>query len=182
MSSPYRAVFDTVLPDAPPVADPFNLVRLADQKLDQIPRRAQNETLLGNRGREHNPLHRALKLLVLAQGRREERFQGKPTDPLHAGEPKGEVTTDWRAKEAVRALCTYRNRDLAPEWVDQLSGDMRYRDCPPKIRQLGRTIRPWREQIADWHAAQVSTEPTETINGLSKRIKHTAFGMRSFVQ
>ena len=58
---------------------------------------------------------------------------------------------------------------------------MRYRDCPPEVRQLGRTMRKWRTQIAAWHKAQVSNSPTETMNGLAKRIKRIAFGLRNFV-
>jgi transposase len=53
--------------------------------------------------------------------------------------------------------------------------------CPPEIRQLGRTLHRWREQIAAWHEAQVTNGPTETMNGLIKRIKRVAFGMTNFV-
>jgi hypothetical protein len=43
---------------------------------------------------------------------------------------------------------------------------------PHEIRQLGRTKRRWRTQIAAWHQAQVTNVPTETtFNGLAKRIK-----------
>ena len=179
MSGPYRAVFDTMLPDAVQVADPFHLVRLAGQKLDEVRRRVQNETL-GHRGRKADPLYRARKLLVLAQERLDGRAQGKLTGLLAAGDPKGEVTTAWHAKEAVRELYAHRDPALALEWVDQLSADMRYRDSPPEIRQLGRTMRRWRTQIAAWHQAHVSNGPTETMNALSKRIKRVAFGLRNF--
>jgi transposase len=179
MSGPYRSVFDTMLPDAVQVADPFHLVRLAGQKLDEVRRRVQNETL-GHRGRKADPLYRARKLLVLAQERLDDRSQGKLTGLLAAGDPKGEVTTAWHAKEAVRELYAHRDPALALEWVDQLSADMRWRDCPPEVRQLGRTMRRWRTQIAAWHQAQVSNGPTETMNGLAKRIKRIAFGMTNF--
>jgi hypothetical protein len=39
-------------------------MRLAGQKLDEVRRRVQNETL-GHRGRKHDPLHGARRLLVL---------------------------------------------------------------------------------------------------------------------
>ena len=88
MSGPYRAVFDTMLPDAVQVADPFHLVRLAGQKLDEVRRRVQNETL-GHRGRKADPLYRARKLLVLAQERLDESSQDKLTGLLRAGDPIG---------------------------------------------------------------------------------------------
>jgi transposase len=180
MSGPYRAVFDTMLPDATQVVDPFHLVKLSGQKLDECRRRTQQETL-GHRGRKSDPLYRARKLLVLAQERLDEPRQDKLTGLLAAGDPRGEVTVAWHAKEAVRELYAHRDPDLALEWVDQLSADMQDRDCPPEVRQLGRTMRRWREQIAAWHGAQVTNGPTESMNNLSKRVKRVAFGMTNFV-
>jgi transposase len=43
LSGPYRSVFDTMLPDATQIADPFHLVKLAKTKLDKVRRRVQNE-------------------------------------------------------------------------------------------------------------------------------------------
>jgi len=54
------------------------------------------------------------------------------------------------------------------------------RDCPPEVRQLGRTLNRWRTQIAAWHDAQVSNGPTEAMNNLAKRIKRVAFRMTNF--
>ena len=36
LSGPYRRVFDTMLPDATQVADPFHLVKLANTKIDEV--------------------------------------------------------------------------------------------------------------------------------------------------
>jgi len=44
LSGAYRAVFDAVLPEATQVADPFHVVKLANEKLDETRRRVQNET------------------------------------------------------------------------------------------------------------------------------------------
>ncbi|HEX2029424.1 MAG TPA: transposase, partial [Nitriliruptorales bacterium] len=159
LSGPYRKVFDTMLPDATQVADPFHLVRLANDKLDDVRRRVQNETL-GHRGRKDDPLYRARRLLVMAHERLDERGHDKLTGLLAAGDPRGEVRTAWHAKEAVRELYSHRDPKLAIEWVDQLSADMRHDSCPLEIRQLGRTLRRWREQIAAWHQAQVTNGPT----------------------
>ena len=180
LSGPYRKVFDTMLPDAIQVADPYHVVQLAGTKLDEVRRRVQNE-LFGHRGRKDDPLYRARKLLVMAHERLDEHATGKLTGLLAAGDPHGEVTTAWHAKEAVRELYAHHDAGLALEWVDQLSADMRDPSAPPEIRQLGRTMRRWRTQIAAWHEAQVSNGPTETMNGLCKRIKRVAFGMTNFV-
>jgi transposase len=57
---------------------------------------------------------------------------------------------------------------------------MRDPSSPPEVRQLGRTMRTWRTQIAAWHSAQVTNGPTEAMNNLAKRIKRVAFGMTNF--
>lgn len=54
LSGPYRTVFDTMLPDAVQVADPFHLIQLANQVLDEVRRRVQNDTL-GHRGHKNDP-------------------------------------------------------------------------------------------------------------------------------
>jgi transposase len=64
----YRTVFDTMLPDAVQVADPFHVVKLANAALDECRRRVQNETL-GHRGRRDDPLWRARRRLTIARER-----------------------------------------------------------------------------------------------------------------
>jgi transposase len=68
LSASYRTVFDTMLPDAVQVADPFHVVKLANAALDECRRRVQNETL-GHRGRRDDPLWRARRRLTIARER-----------------------------------------------------------------------------------------------------------------
>lgn len=68
LSSAYRSVFDTMLPDTVQVADPYHVVQLATRALDECRRRVQNDTL-GHRGRRHDPLYRARRRLVMAAER-----------------------------------------------------------------------------------------------------------------
>jgi transposase len=42
LSGPYKTVFDTMLPGATQIADPFHLIRLANLRLDECRRRVQN--------------------------------------------------------------------------------------------------------------------------------------------
>jgi transposase len=63
LSGPYRSVFDTMLPHAVQIADPFHLVKLANTALDEVRRRVQQE-LLGHRGHKHDPLYRARRMLT----------------------------------------------------------------------------------------------------------------------
>jgi len=179
LSGPYRTVFDTMVPDATQVADPFHLVKLANTKLDMVRRRVQDDTL-GHRGRKSDPLYRCRRLLTMADERLDDNGRTKLLGLLRAGDPRGEVTTAWHAKEAVRQLYVHTDPALALEWVERLGHDLQDRDCPPEIRQLGRTLIRWKDQIAAWHHAHVSNGPTEAVNNLIKRVKRVAFGFSRF--
>jgi transposase len=179
LSGPWRLTFDTVLPWATQVADPFHLVKLANQRLDECRRRVQNETL-GHRGRKDDPLYRSRRLLTKADERLDDRGRSRLLGLLDAGDPRGEVRTAWHAKEVVRSIYDHHDPNLALEFVTRLGADLQDDSCPPEVRQLGRTIVRWRHQIAAWHQAQVSNGPTEAINNLIKRVKRVAFGFRRF--
>ena len=179
LSGPYRKVFNLMTPAAVQVADPFHLVKLANQKLDEVRRRVQNETL-GHRGHKDDPLYRSRRLLTKADERLDDRGRSKLMGLLEAGDPRGEVRMAWHAKEVVRGLYDHRDPGLALEFVTRLGHDLQDRSCPPEVRQLGRTIVRWRTQIAAWHQAHVSNGPTEAVNNLLKRVKRAAFGFTSF--
>ena len=59
LSGPYRAAFEVALPHAKQVADPFHVVRLGNDALDEVRRRVQNQTL-GHRGRRPRAMHTAV--------------------------------------------------------------------------------------------------------------------------
>ena len=179
LSGPYRLVFDTMLPDAVQVADPFHVVKLANHKLDECRRRVQNETC-GHRGRKDDPLYRCRRLLTKADERLDENGRTKLLGLLAAGDPHGEVRSAWHAKEVVRSIYDHHDPDLAVEFVDRLGHDLQDRSCPVEVRSLGRTLVRWRDQIAAWHHAHVTNGPTEAANNLIKRIKRVAFGFTRF--
>jgi transposase len=116
LSGPYRAVFDTMVPDAVQIADPFHLVKLANSKLDECRRRVQNETM-GHRGRKSDPLYRARRLLTKAHERLDDRGEEKLRGLLAAGDPRGEVRMAWHAKEVVRSIYDIPDADVAAEFV-----------------------------------------------------------------
>ena len=179
LSGPYRAVFDTMVPDATQIADPFHLVKLANAKLDECRRRVQNETM-GHRGRKSDPLYRARRLLTKAHERLDGRGDEKLRGLLEAGDPRGEVRMAWHAKEVLRSIYDIPAPDVAAEFVTQLGHDLQDESCPVEVRSLGRTILRWREQIAAWHQARFTNAPTEAANNLIKRIKRIAFGFTRF--
>lgn len=133
MSGPYRKTFNDSLPDATQVADPFHVTKLANERLDDIRRRVQQDTT-GHRGRKDDPLYRARRLLTKGHERLDERGNEKLLNLLEAGDPRGEVRMAWHAKETLRGLydqsATEAPRYLA-ELVEALSRHLRTIDNKP---------------------------------------------------
>ncbi len=179
LSGPWRLAFDTMLPAATQIADPFHLVKLANATLDECRRRVQNETM-GHRGHKTDPLYRSRRLLTKADERLNDRGRSKLLGLLEAGDPNGEVRAAWHAKEVVRSIYDHHDPVLALEFVTRLGADLQDESCPPEVRQLGRTITKWKAHIAAWHQAHVSNGPTEAANNLIKRVKRVAFGLTRF--
>ena len=179
LSSSYRSVFDTMLPDAVQVADPFHVVKLANTTLDETRRRVQNDTC-GHRGRRDDPLWRARRRLTIARERLSDDQHGRLMGLLRAGDPHREVWFAWNAKEVVRQIYDHTDPALAAEWVAEIGRDFTDREMPFEVRRLGRTITRWAAQIVAWHRSHVTNGPTEAVNNLAKRIKRVAFGLVNF--
>ncbi|MTV27961.1 transposase [Nitriliruptoraceae bacterium ZYF776] len=179
MSGSYRAVADTMLAHAGQVVDPFHLVRTGNERLDETRRRVQNETL-GHRGRKADPLYRTRRLLVMADERLTDAARERRRGLLAAGDPRGEVADAWQAKEAVREIYRINDPDLAAAWIAELAVTLDDQTYGPEVRQLGRTLKRWGPQIANWHRSRASNGPVEAINGLAKRVKRVAFGLTNW--
>ena len=179
LSGPYRAAFDAAVPCAKQVADPFHVVRLGNDALDDVRRRVQQQTL-GHRGRKHDPLYRARKLLVSASEKITDSGRVRLRGLLDAGDPYGEVRDAWHAKETLRSIYDIDDAEVGADTVEQLACDLQDPGLPTEINRLGRTIERWKAQIANWHAARVTNAATEAANNLIKRVKRAAFGFTNF--
>jgi transposase len=155
------------------------VVRVANERLDEVRRRVQNETL-GHRGRKSDPLYRTRRLLVMADERLDDDARERRRGLLAAGDPKGQVADAWTAKEAVREIYRIGDPDLAAEWVAELADTLDDRVYSPELRRLGRTLKRWGPQIAAWHRSRASNGPVEAVNNLAKRIKRVAFGITNW--
>ena len=155
LSGPCRKAYDRVLPSALQVADPFHVVRLANQRLDEVRRRVQNETL-GHRGRKGDPLYRIRRLLTAASERISDRGRSRLRGLLDAGDPHGEVRTAWHAKETVRSIYGIDSTALALRYTLDLADTLQDESCPPELNRLGRTIARWTPQITNWHISHVT--------------------------
>ena len=179
LSGAYRSAFTEALPRAGQVADPFHVIRLADDAVDETRRRVQNDTL-GHRGRRGDPLYRIRRLLLAAHERLDGRADARLRGLLAPGDPRGEVRLAWHANQILRGLYDIDCPQFAGAYLIELAEDFTDADCPPDLRRLGRTLGRWHTQIVNWHRARVSNGPTEAINNLVKRVKRAAFGFRRF--
>ena len=103
LSGPYRKTFTDTLPHAVQVADPFHLVKLANQSSTSaaVGCRTRPSDIAATR---HDPLYRSRRLLTKGHERLDEHGRAKLLGLLEAGDPHGEVRMTWHAKETVRAI------------------------------------------------------------------------------
>lgn len=87
---------------------------------------------------------------------------------------------DTDAKETIRGLYDIDDPAEADRYLTELTADLTDTTVPTELRQLGRTLRRWHDQIVAWHHARVSNGPTEAANNLIRRIKRVGFGFRKF--
>ena len=178
LASSYRSGLDGRLLHALRVADPFHVVRVANRCLDKVRRRVQNTTK-GHRGRKRDPLYRIRKLL--AKGA--ERLDGTGLDrmllELRIGDPDGDVTGAWCAKESVRDVYLTNDPAEAELLLDKTIEGCRL-DPVTEIQALGRTLARWRTEITNHHHTGASNGPTEALNLLIKKVKRAGHGFTCF--
>jgi len=168
------------LPQAVEVMDPFHVVRLAGDALEDVRQRVQRETL-GRRGRKGDPLFNARRTLLTGQDlmtdRQWDRIRGLFTDIAHAP-----VEAAWGVYQKI--VTAYRDpepangRRLLEAVIHSLSTGV-----PaglPELRKLGSTLkRRAADILAYFDRAGTSNGPTEAINGRLEHLRGTALGFRN---
>jgi transposase len=139
------------------VAEPFQVVRVANRCLDQVRRRVQNETT-GHRGRERDPLYRIPKLLVTGAERLDGTGPERMLPSTRLGDPDQEVMGAWLAKESVRDVYLTGDLQDAETLVDKAIEGCR-QDPVGEVRSLGRTLARWRAEILNHHRTGASNGP-----------------------
>ncbi len=168
------------LPDATPVLDPFHVVRLAGDALDQCRRRIQQD-LHGHRGRAADPLYRARRMLHtgldLLTPRQKTRLEA-----LFAGDDHVEVETTWGIYQQM--IAAYREPDKAKgKTLMQAVIDAIGSGVPGALTEvitLGRTLRKRAADIlAYFDRPGTSNGPTEALNGRLEHLRGSALGFRN---
>ena len=170
------------LPDATAVMDPFHVIRLAGDALDQCRRRVQQD-LHGHRGRATDLLYRARRTLHtgldLLTARQKTRLE-----TLFAGDDHVEVETTWGIYQKM--IAAYREPDRATGRIRmQAVIDAIGSGVPAALKEvivLGRTLNKRAADIlAYFDRPGTSNGPTEALNGRLEHLRGSALGFRNLV-
>ena len=168
------------LPDAVAVMDPFHVVRLAGDALDQCRRRVQ-QALHGHRGRKDDPLYRARRTLHTGAGLLTDK-QHDRLDALFAVDDHAEVEVTWwiyrRMIAAYRQPDRAKGRELMVTLIDSISHGVP--TALAEIVTLGRTLKKRADDaLAYFDRPGTSNGPTEAINGRLENLRGSALGFRN---
>ncbi|HMS49808.1 ISL3 family transposase [Candidatus Neomicrothrix sp.] len=168
------------LPDAATVMDPFHVVRLAGNALDECRRRVQLATC-GHRGRSTDPLYRSRRTLHTGADLLTDRQKTRLT-ALFAVDAHAEVEATWHMYQ--RAVAAYREPDrrkgriMMAALITTLSTGV-----PTPLTELitlGRTLKKRAADVlAYFDRPGTSNGPTEAINGRLEHLRGSALGFRN---
>jgi len=171
----YRNALEDHLPNATLVVDHFHAVRLANKAIDDVRRRVQQHTL-GHRGRKADPLYRARRVLLTGYERLDEgRFEWMAS-LLRAGDPDGEVSAAWIAKELLRDVYsavdeTHARRRMIAFYIYCADAEV------PELARLARTMSRWSEEIFAYHrTGHASNGRVENTHMLAEKTRRNAHG------
>jgi transposase len=168
------------LPAAVAVMDPFHVVRLAGDALDECRRRVQQDTH-GHRGRAGDPLYAARRMLHTGADLLTDRQQQRLAD-LFRADKHVEVEATWgiyqRMIAAYREPDSAHGRELMQAVIDTLAHGVPA--ALSELRRLGRTLkRRAADVLAYFHRPGTSNGPTEAINGRLEHLRGSALGFRN---
>ena len=176
----FKTAASEELPDAVTVMDPFHVVRLAGDALDECRRRIQRDSF-GRRGRKDDPLYTARRTLHTGAGLLTQRQQSR-LEELFANEQHVEVEATWGIYQKM--VAAYREPDpglgrlVMQSVIDSLTSGVP--TVLVELRRLGRTLKQRAADVlAFFDRPGTSNGPTEAINGRLEHLRGSALGFRN---
>ena len=178
--SGFKTASTEELPDAVTVMDPFHVVRLAGNALDECRRRVQLATC-GHRGRKTDPLYRSRRTLHTGADLLTDKQKARLA-ALFAVDAHAEVEATWTMYQ--RTVAAYREPDrkrgatMMAALITTLSAGV-----PKPLQELitlGRTLnKRAADVLAYFDRPGTSNGPTEAINGRLEHLRGSALGFRN---
>ncbi|PQM49847.1 ISL3 family transposase [Mycolicibacter virginiensis] len=168
------------LPEAATVMDPFHVVRLAGNALDECRRRVQLATC-GHRGRKTDPLYRSRRTLHTGADLLTDRQKARLT-ALFTGDIHVEVEATWQMYQ--RTVAAYREPDRRKGRATMAALITTLSTAVPKplieLTTLGHTLKKRAADVlAYFDRPGTSNGPTEAINGRLEHLRGSALGFRN---
>ena len=168
------------VPDAVAVMDPFHVIRLAGDRLDDCRRRVQLATC-GHRGKKGDPLYTARRTLHTGADLLTDK-QKDLLDNLFADDAHVEVEATWGVYQdmiaAYRAPDRPTGKKLMGALIDRVSTAVP--TALTEIISLGRTLKKRAADIlAYFDRPGTSNGPSEAINGRLEHLRGSALGFRN---
>lgn len=160
--------------------DPFHVVPLAGDKLDECRRRIQR-AITGRRGRKGDPLYRTRRTLLTGAGLLTD-AQAERLENLIADERHAPVEASWGLYQHL--IQAYRTEDpgLGKHLMPRLISSLR-QAVPTGLEEVGALARTLTEHSADILAyfdhPGSSNGPTEAVNGRLEHLHGIALGFRN---
>jgi len=178
--SGFKSATTEELPEAVAVMDPFHVVRLAGNALDECRRRVQLATC-GHRGRKTDPLYRSRRTLQTGADLLTD-IQKARLAAVFAVDTHAEVEATWmmyqRTVAAYRQPDRKRGRAMMAALIATLSAGV-----PKPLQELttlGRTLKKRADDVlAYFERPGTSNGPTEAINGRLEHLRGSALGFRN---
>ena len=178
--SGFKTATTEELPEAVAVMDPFHVIQLAGEAMDETRRRVQQQTR-GHRGRKGDPLYSARRTLHTGADLLTEK-QTARLEKLFATEEHVAVEATWGIYQ--RMVAAYRHPDPSQGRQEMRSVIDAVRHGVPaglaELRRLGRTLsRRAEDVLAYFDRPRTSNGPTEAINGRLEHLRGSALGFRN---
>lgn len=170
------------VPDATEVMDPFHVVQLAGDGLDQARTRVQQDTC-GHRGRKGDPLFGVRLALHTGRDLLTDR-QAARLEQVFAADAHAPVQVTWAVYQEIVAAYRAENRAEGREIMAHLIDAIATKapKALPEVVTLGHTLKKRAADIlAYFDHPGTSNGPSEAINGRLEHLRGIALGFRNEV-
>ena len=173
MNPGYIQALIEYLPGVPIVFDRFHVVRLVNQKLDELRRSIQSKLP----GSEYETLKGSRYLLLANYADLDEKGKHRINELIRINEP---LNIAYTMKEQLLYLWKMRDKDSAERFLKAWCNDAMNSGIP-LLMKLGATIASHRTGILNYFDHKITTAKVEGINNKIKTLKRQVYGFRDLV-